>query len=398
MKDVNIDKKIKGLIKEIEDSPDLSMKMLFSEILNQFMKAERKAYLEGSFDNKGNGYYERGIQAGSMDLGVKIPRDREGEFRPQILPDKWKRGDNEYRRLLLSLVKNGYSENKIKGVLKELNLSYDSREIKKIKEEFLAQVKEFKGRELKKEWFAVFIDADELEVKEDGKVRKAQVYTVIGIDLKGNKDLLSWRIYFGSEKKAWWIELFRGLVSRGLEGVSVIISDDFSGMREAVREIFPEANHQLCYVHLQRNVKGNMGREDSGEFNKGLRRIKESPDYDMGCKMFEELCEEFKDKYPNYMEYLLERKENYLQFLKYPEKIRKFIYTSNIAESFNSMIEGTRYERGWHFQSTDILDISVLLIYKRLISAPWKKPHPHLRSQQYQLNRIYRLQYSEETL
>lgn len=398
MKDVNIDEKIKGLIKEIEETSDLSLKMLFSEILNEFMKAERKAYLEENFNNKGNGYYKRGVQAGSMDLDVQIPRDREGEFRPQILPDKWKRGDNEYKQLLLSLVKNGYSENKIKGVLKELNLSYDESEVKKIKEEFLLQVKEFEQRELKREWFALFIDADELEVKEDGKVRKAQVYTVIGIDLKGNKDLLAWRIYFGSEKKAWWIELFRDIVSRGLEGASVIISDDFPGMREAVKEIFPESNHQLCYVHLQRNTKHNMEREDSQEFNKGLRRIKELPDYDMGCKMFEELCDKFKDKYPNYIEYLLERKENYLQFLKYPEGIRKFIYTSNIAESFNSLIEGVRYERGWHFQSTEILDISVLLIYKRMISIPWKKPHPHLKSQEYQLNRIYHLQYSREEL
>ncbi|MEO0294235.1 MAG: IS256 family transposase [candidate division WOR-3 bacterium] len=395
---VNIDEKIKGLIKEIEDSPDLSLRMLFGKILNQFMKAERKAYLEGSFNNRGNGYYKRGIQAGGMSLDVQIPRDREGEFRPQILPDKWKRGGNEYRQLLLSLVKNGYSENKIRGVLKELNLSYDKSEVKKIKEKFLLEVKEFKQRELGKEWFTIFIDADEVEVKEDGKVRKAQVYTVIGIDLKGNKDLLTWRIYFGSEKKSWWIELFRDLASRGLEGVSVIISDDFPGMREAVKEIFPESNHQLFYVHLQRNTKHNMEREDSQEFNKVLRRIKELPDYDSGCKMFEELCNEFKDKYPNYMEYLLERKENYLQFLKYPEGIRKFIYTSNIAESFNSLIEGVRYERGWYFQSTEILDISVLLIYKRLSSVPWRKPHPHLRSEQYRLNRIYHLQYSREEL
>jgi putative transposase len=398
MKDVNINKKVKALIKEIEESPEISMRMLFSEILNQFMNAERESYLEGDLENKGNGYYERGVQTGGMDLNVKVPRDREGEFRPQILPERWKRGDSEYRRLLLSLVKNGYSENKIRSVLKELNLSYDKREVKKIKEEFLTQVKEFKQRELGKEWFAIFIDADELEVKDDGRVRKAQVYVVIGIDLEGNKDLLAWRIYFGSEKKAWWIELFRDLVSRGLEGVSIIISDDFSGMREAIEEIFPEANHQLCYVHLQRNVKHNLTREDSQQFNKGLRRIKESSDYEEGCKKLEELCGEFKDKYPNYMETLLGKKENYLQFLKYPEKIRKFIYTTNIAESFNSLIEGVRYERGWHFQSTDILDISLLLVYKRLSSNVWKKTHPQMKAQQYQLNRIYRLQYSEEEL
>lgn len=104
MKDANINKKVKALIKEIEESPEISMKMLFSEILNQFMNAERESYLEGDLENKGNGYYERGVQTGSMDLNVKVPRDREGEFRPQILPERWKRGDSEYRRLLLSLV------------------------------------------------------------------------------------------------------------------------------------------------------------------------------------------------------------------------------------------------------------------------------------------------------
>ncbi|MEO0294276.1 MAG: hypothetical protein ABIN61_08685, partial [candidate division WOR-3 bacterium] len=62
------------------------------------------------------------------------------------------------------------------------------------------------------------------------------------------------------------------------------------------------------------------------------------------------------------------------------------------------LIEGVRYERGWYFQSTEILDISVLLIYKRLSSVPWRKPHLHLRSEQYRLNRIYHLQYSREEL
>ena len=125
MKDVNMDKKIKALVKEIEESPELSLRMLFSEILNQFMKAERRTYLDEDLENKDNGYYDRKVQTGGMNIDVEVPRDREGEFRPQILPERWKRGDSEYRQLLTSLIKNGYSENKVSNVLRELNLSYD---------------------------------------------------------------------------------------------------------------------------------------------------------------------------------------------------------------------------------------------------------------------------------
>jgi transposase-like protein len=396
MKDTIYNEKVKDLLKEIDADPRMNLRMLFERFMEAAMKSEREVFLEDSRENKGNGYYSRGMQTGSMKLDVDVPRDRKGKFRPQILPGrKWERSDQEYERLLLSLVESGYSEERVKEVLKKLGLSYNQEKMERIKEEFLREAKEFKRREIKDEWFAIFIDAYETEVREDSRVRKAQVYIVIGIDLEGRKDLLAISVCFGTEKKSWWLELFRDLTSRGLEGVSIIVSDDFSGMREAVKEVFPESKHQLCYVHLMRNIRRNLSRDDASEFMKELKLIKEVSNYEEGSKRFIELCERFTEKYQKYMEYLLERMENYLQFLNLPEKIRMYFYTTNIVESFNSLLERMRYEKGWHFQSVDTLEIGILLVYKHLKGKRWKHPSPKIKAYQYQLNRIYRLQYSE---
>ena len=128
---------------------------------------------------------------------------------------------------------------------------------------------------------------------------------------------------------------------------------------------------------------------------KELKLIKEVSNYEEGSKRFIELCERFTEKYQKYMEYLLERMENYLQFLNLPKKIKMYFYTTNIVESFNSLLERMRYEKGWHFQSVDTLEIGILLVYKHLKGKRWKHPSPKIKAYQYQLNRIYRLQYSE---
>lgn len=396
MEDTFYEKKVKDLLEEIEADPKMSLRMLFERFMEAAMRSEREAFLEESLDNKGNGYYPRKVQTGSMGLNVEVPRDRRGEFRPLLLPGrKWERSDEGYERLLLSLVETGYSEAGVKEVLRKLGLSYNQEKMEMIKKELLREVKEFKSREIESNWFAIFIDAYETEIRENSRVRKAQVYAVIGIDLGGKKDLLAISICFGTEKKSWWIELFRDIVNRGLEGVSIVISDDFSGMREAVKEIFPESKHQLCYVHLMRNIRRNLSRDDASEFIKELKLIRECSDYEEGSKRFIELCKRFKDKYPRYMEYLLQRMDNYLHFLNLPEEIRRYFYTTNIVESFNSLMERMRYEKGWHFQSVGNLEIGILLVYKHLRGKRWEYPSPKIKAYQYQLNRIYRLQYSE---
>jgi transposase-like protein len=153
------------------------------------MKGERKIFLENHSKNKGNGYYSRSLSAGSFKLNLNVPGDRNGGFRPQVLPEPYKRVDESYVDLLMSLVINGYSESQLLMSLRESGLPYSVDEMNKIKDQLMDRLNDFNRKELPENIFALFIDGYHTEIKDNLKVRKAFLYTVLGIDLEGRKDV-----------------------------------------------------------------------------------------------------------------------------------------------------------------------------------------------------------------
>lgn len=103
--------------------------------------------------------------------------------------------------------------------------------------------------------FALFIDGYPTEVKIEGKVKKVCLYTIAGIDLEGNKTLIGFYLYEGGKTKDNWRQIFEDIITRALKKVSVIRLDDLPSIGETIKTLFPKENHQLCYVHLERNVK-----------------------------------------------------------------------------------------------------------------------------------------------
>jgi transposase-like protein len=363
------------------------------------MESERAIFLEKETNNKANGFYPRSLTTGSFKLNLQVPRDRKSKFRPHILPDPYKRTDKNYIDLIMSLVVNGYSESQLWASLKELGLPYSQDELNKIKDQLIEKLNDFKQRELKDVAFALFIDGYPTEVKEKGKVRKACVYIVLGIDLEGKKDVYGFYTFFGDENRADWLRVFNDLIERGLKKVALVVSDDFPGIESAINALFPKADHQLCYVHLQRNVRKNMGKGDAKFFNAELKRIKDCKDYEEGRERFENLCEQFKSKYPTFIKYVNGKIEKYLCFLKYPEEIKKHIYTTNGVESLNSLLKKIRARLGGYFQSIAILEINILLQIENLKENKWKKGIPAFKAKAYEINQIFNLKfyYEKET-
>ncbi len=133
--------------------------------------------------------------------------------------------------------------------MKELGLPYSVSEMAKIRENLMERLNDFKRRELPQNVFALFIDGYHTDIKDNLKVRKACVYTVLGIDLEGKKDVYGFYTFFGNENRADWLKVLNDLIERGLKKVVAVISDDFSGLTEAVKALYPLTEHQLCYIH-----------------------------------------------------------------------------------------------------------------------------------------------------
>jgi transposase-like protein len=397
MKDESIEAVLNRYLQGEDIPKKVAMRQLLEDLLDEIMKGERTVFLERSLENKGNGYYPRELTTGSWKLDVNVPRDRRGDFRPYVLPDPYKRTDDSYVDLMMSLVINGYSESQLMTSLRQLGLPYSATELAKIRDRLMERLSDFKRRELPQDIFALFIDGYHTEIKDNLKVRKSCVYTVLGIDLDGRKDVYGFYTFFGSENKADWLKVLNDLIERGLKKVVVTVSDDFPGLTEAVKALYPLTEHQLCYVHLQRNVRKHMGKEDAAAFIKELQNIKASEDADEGKIRFEKLCTQYQKKYPAFLRAVLTKTDNYLCFLRYPEEIRKHLYTTNAVESLNSRIEQIRMKLGGYFQSVGILEINLMLQVDRLKQGKWKNPIPMLRAKAYDILQLFNMKFYGET-
>jgi len=368
-----------------------------SQLLNGLMDKERQIFLRNQIDdNKANGFYSRDIACNLGNLNLMVPRDRNSNFRSAIMPNHWQRGDDSYGEFLSNLILQSYSGAKIKSLLKSLNLPYSSEEIEEIKEDLFIKAKELKNKQLTNNVFAIFIDAYHTQIKdEENKIKKAVIYSIISIDLTGKKELCGFYSFFGSESKEDWLVIFNDLISRGLKRLLLIVSDDFSGLKEAITALFPKAKHQLCFIHMQRNIKRNMGKEDAKNFNEELSLIRKDKDQESAIKRFENLCNNYHNKYKTYIQKLLSKKELYFNFISFPETIRKHIYTTNIIENFNSRIEVKRINSGGHFQSMKTVDIAIYLIANNLHQNRWKKAIPSFKECEYEINQLFNLTFNK---
>jgi len=382
---------LSNLLKLVQDKN--SFTTILENIVDSIMLAERDYFLNTHPDEYANGFQPKILNTQLDRLDLSVPRTRESNFRPVILPDKYKRSDESFVQMIQTLIASGNSKSKIKSILKQYNLNFSEELYDIVSQDIDERLNDFKNRELPEKLPFVFIDAFVCYIKEDGsgKIKKSSIYTVIGIDFDGKKQVLGYYTVFGNENVSDWKIILHDLVNRGLKKVILFISDDFTGISNAFSSIYPKSYVQKCYVHLMRNINRQLGKQDAIEFNKELKMIKESKGYEEGKIKFGELCKKYEGRYKGYMKYLESKAEEYLAFLRFPEEIRKYIYTTNIVENFNSLLEKERIRLGGYFQSQNIADRTVFLKIEHLHNEVWKQPNPLIVSKSYELNQMFKL-------
>lgn len=372
---------------------------LVKNIIHEIMHQEKKVFLDDTINDKSNGTYRRDLNTSIGKLNLNVPRVRSGEFRSSLLPEKYQRYDESFEELIFSFLINGDSKAEIVHKMKYRGISFSEKAYDEIFNFIKVQMEDFKSKELDNEYNFIYIDAYHCMVKDtkDKQVKKGVIYTVLGIDKLANKSIIGFYPFFGSENKSTWMEVFQNLINRGLKRVLMFISDDFSGMSEAINTLFPLSDIQKCIVHLDRNLYRNMKKEDAKIVTKKLYEIRTTCDsFEAALTLYEsDVIERFKKQYPTFIKHLEKRKYEHLCFMKYPEVTRKHIYTTNPVESVHSSFEKMRIKKGGFFQSMDILNVAIFIVSDKL-NLTWKKPIAMIKSKLYEINQMFNLKFYEE--
>ena len=352
---------------------DLSLRELLGLLISSAGVAERNVYLEKIAADKPNGFYDRSLQVGTVPVEIRVPRTRNGEFRPASLPSPYRRGySEEVQSLLLGLLSSSRSINAAKDALQKMGLSNSEQDLERVATGLIEELELRNSRPLNPDMLAVFVDGKYVELRDGDKLRSACIYVVVGLGRDGKKSVLSCMARPGRENLEDWKSVLRGLIERGLRRLMILIQDDFSGLLPISQSFFPNTDVQLCAVHMQRNAKTHLSKPDAVEFQQRWRAIKSSWDIEVGNRQFEELCDRFAKTYPTWIGELRKKRPHYLAFLSYPEAMRKSFSTTNVVEAINGQLEIMRRNSGGYFHSEDTLKFKLGMAVSSLENGRWR--------------------------
>ena len=369
---------------------DFSLRELLGLLISSTGAAERSVYLEKTSNDTPNGFYDRSLQVGTIPVEVRVPRTRSGEFRPASLPSPYRRGySEEVQSLLLGLLGSSRSIHAAKDALQKMGLSSSEQDLERVATGLIEELELRNSRPLDPDLLALFVDGKYVELRDGDKLRSACIYLAVGLGRDGRKRVLSCIAKPGRENLEDWKSVLRGLIERGLRRVMIFIQDDFSGLLPISQSLFPNADVQLCAVHMQRNAKTHLSKTDATEFQQRWRAIKSSWDVEVGNRQFEELCDRFVKTYPTWIGELRKKRQHYLAFLKYPEYMRKSFSTTNVVEAVNGQLEIMRRNSGGYFHSEDTLKFKLGLAISSLEDGRWRTGARTIMSALPQLNAMF---------
>ncbi len=359
--------------------PDGLLKQLTKALIERAMDAEMTTHLgyekhdqaEKDTTNRRNGTTKKTLRSDQGPLEIEVPRDREGEFEPEIVP-KHQRDFKGFDDKILSMYARGMTTREIAGHLKEIYGTEVSPElISRATDSVKELLDDWRTRTLESFYPILFLDALVINVREDGKVVKKSIYMALAINQEGRKELLGLWID-QSEGAKFWLRILNELKNRGLQDVLIAAVDGLSGFPEAIAAVFPKTEVQLCIVHMVRNSLKFVPFKDRKAIAADLKKIYSAPSEEMAVDELEAFSKRWNSKYPMISRSWKSRWSELMPFFKFPETIRKVIYTTNAIESLNFSVRKVTKNR----QSFPTADAAMKLVFMALqnISQKWTMP------------------------
>ena len=371
----------------------LSTRELIARFFELLMLRQRDNFLKENEQDTGNGYRDRKMVINGSNSIISVPRTRDSAFRPSALPEPWKRMPQEMEQLILSCLASGINKSKVGQAMSQMGLSVSDDVVSDFEATYLEFFKQTNTKPLAENMFIVVADCKQLEILHDGKVQMATIYSACGIDTQFRKHILGCETTFEPENQRNWRRFLSLLVNRSLKRVLIFITDAFSGITEITSGLYAGSDHQLCIVHLQRNKQKHLSKQDCREFKELIDEIKRSADFESAKSKLLQLCQKFEDKAPDFVKHIQKHADNYVAFAKYPRDVRKHIYSSNMIEGINNVMELKRKDIGGHFRSVEHFQINFAVIVKNLNQGRWKKIHFKLKEFEYEFCQLFAVKF-----
>lgn len=350
-------------------------------VLTSLIKNLAEAALEGELDshlgqeisaNRRNGKSKKTIKSLNGNFELETPRDRNGSFSPQIVKKHQTTLSDEIEEKIIALYGLGMSYNDMASHLQEIyGIEISNATLSTITDKIINTVKEWQGRPLENVYPIIWLDAIHYKIRENGKVCSKAVYTILGINIEGRKEILG--LYISDNEGAnFWLQVLTDLSNRGVNDILIACVDGLKGFPEAIEAIFPNAEVQLCVVHQIRNSLKYVGSMNQKEFMVDLKRVYKAANKDLAEVELDILEDKWNDKYPIVIKSWRNNWERLSNFFKYPEEIRRIIYTTNTIEAVHRQFRKLTKTKGSFPNQNSLLKLLYMGIQNA--SKKWTMP------------------------
>lgn len=285
-------------------------------------------------ENRRNGYGHKTLKTTGGDVTIQVPRDREGFFEPQLIK-KRQHDVSAIEDKVLAMYAKGMSQRDIADMIEDIyGFEISHEKISEITDMVLEQLEEWQNRPLKKFYTFLFVDCMYVTIRKDYETKNYAVYTILGYDADGIKDILGLWLN-ETESKHQWMQIFDEIKSRGVEDVLFISMDGVSGLEAGAKAIFAQVIVQRCIVHLIRNSIKYVPNKDYKVYTAGLKKVYGAPSLKAANAAFEKFKQTW-SQYPGALDVWTRNWSHVEQLYDYGSAIRKVMYTTNAVESVNS--------------------------------------------------------------
>jgi len=355
--------------------PLVGVEGVFTPLLKKVIEAS----LEGELDehlkdskksgkNRRNGHTQKNIQSSLGGFDIFSPRDRAASFEPETVAKRQRVISEDMDKKIIGLYGLGMSYSDIQHHLKDIyDFDISDGTLTAITDRLLPSIKEWQNRLLESVYPVMWLDAIHFKVRHEGTVKTRAIYSILGVSTEGQKEVIG--IYFGeNEGAAFWRSVLTDLKHRGVEDICIACIDNLKGFGDAIEDIFPNTDVQLCLVHQMRNSMKYISWKDLKPCIKDLKQIYKAVNEQMGLHYLDEAEKKWGDKYAVIFKSWRSNWERLSRFFAYSPAIRRIIYTTNPIESYHRMVRKVTKTKG-AFSSEDAI---VKQIYLATINANTK--------------------------